>query len=98
MNIYQIIKKPLVTEKGTILKEKTNRYVFAVDKDATKNDIKNAISKLFNVVVVSVNTVNLHGKIRKLGFRTQGKFGKRADWKKAYIEIKKGQKIEALEA
>lgn len=95
MNIYDVIKKPLVTEKGTILKEE-NKYVFAVSKNATKNDIKNAIKKLFNVTVEDVNTVNMYGKT-KIDRRT-GKFGRKSDWKKAYVKIKKGQKIEALEA
>ena len=98
MNIYQVIKKPLMTEKGTVMKEKDNKYVFAVDVNATKNDIKNSIQRLFNVVVLDVNTVSLHGKVRKMGFRSPGKFGKRADWKKAYVKIKKDQKIEVLEA
>ena len=93
MDIYQVIKKPLMTEKGTLLKEKESRYIFAVDLKANKIEIKTAIEKLFNVKVESVNTAIMSGKTRRLGLRQ----GVKPDWKKAYITLKKGSKIQELE-
>ncbi len=93
MLLTDIIKKPLVTEKGTRLKEQGNFYVFAVAEKANKIEIKAAVEKLFNVKVVSVNTAIMHGKTRRLGRR----IGVKSDWKKAYVLLEKGQKITALE-
>ncbi len=93
MLLTDIIKKPLVTEKGTRLKEQGNFYVFAVAEGANKIEIKAAVEKLFNVKVISVNTAIMHGKTRRLGRR----IGVKSDWKKAYVLLEKGQKITALE-
>ena len=93
MLLTDIIKKPLVTEKGTRLKEQGNFYVFAVAEKANKIEIKAAVEKLFNVKVISVNTAIMHGKTRRLGRR----IGVKSDWKKAYVLLEKGQKITALE-
>ncbi len=93
MLLTDIIKKPLVTEKGTRLKEQGNFYVFAVAEEANKIEIKAAVEKLFNVKVISVNTAIMHGKTRRLGRR----IGVKSDWKKAYVLLEKGQKITALE-
>ena len=93
MDITRIIKKPLVTEKGALLKESGNMYVFAVDIDANKIEIRTAVEKMFNVKVKSVNTVIMHGKKRRLGRR----IGVKSDWKKAYVLLGKDQKITTLE-
>ena len=93
MELSQIIKKPLITEKGTDLKEKNSVYVFAVDVNANKIEIKKAVEILFNVTVEKVNTVIVAGKQRRLGLRK----GLKPDWKKAYVTLKKGTKIQQLE-
>ncbi len=93
MELTQVIKKPLITEKGTELKEKNSVYVFAVAVDANKIEIKKAVEKLFNVTVEKVNTVIVAGKQRRLGLRK----GLKPDWKKAYVTLKKGTKIQQFE-
>jgi large subunit ribosomal protein L23 len=93
-NFEGILFGPVVTEKAT--GEKTrNRYVVRVLRSATKVDIKRSIEKLFNVKVIDVNTLMVHGKV--LG-TMRGRLGRRRSWKKAYVTLSKGQKIEALEA
>ncbi len=90
---YALIKSPLITEKGTLVSEKTNQVVFKVSPDATKGAIRDAVEQLFKVTVVKVRTINLMGKSRRVG-RTQGK---RPDWKKAYVTLKEGDRIEFFE-
>jgi len=85
---YQIILKPIITEKSTILKEEKNQYCFEVARYANKHEVKNAIERLFNVKVESVRLVNVQGKMKRLGKH----LGKRKDRKKAYVELKEGQK------
>jgi len=92
-SIYDVVRKPLVTEKSMGLKESLNKIVFEVRKDATKKGIQEAIEKIFNVKVKSVRTMNVKGKKRHLG-RQQGK---RPDWKKAIVTLNKGDKIEVLD-
>lgn len=93
MELTQVIKKPLITEKGTGLKEKNSVYVFAVATDANKIEIKKAVETIFNVTVEKVNTVIVAGKQRRLGLRK----GLKPDWKKAYVTLKKGTKIQQFE-
>ncbi len=93
MELTQVIKKPLITEKGTELKEKNSVYVFAVAVDANKIEIKKAVEKIFSVTVEKVNTVIVPGKQRRLGLRK----GLKPDWKKAYVTLKKGTKIQQFE-
>jgi large subunit ribosomal protein L23 len=87
---YDIVRYPVMTEKSTMILEKVNAYVFAVDKHATKPEIKKAIEGIFDVKVVSVNTILNKGK-RKV-FR--GHLGRRADLKKAIVRLASGNKIE----
>jgi large subunit ribosomal protein L23 len=94
MNIRNIIKKPLVTEKSSVLKEKENKYTFVVDKDANKHQIKQAVETMFNVKVVDVHTANYAGKAKRMG-RSEGF---KSDWKKAIIKLKQGQEITVEEA
>lgn len=88
---YQIIQKPIVTEKSTRLMDTDNKYTFRVDPRANKMEIRTAVERLFNVKVVSVSTMNVRGKPRRLRY---GQEGKRSDWKKAIVELKEGDRID----
>lgn len=87
-----IIIKPVVTEKSVDLMQE-NKYCFKVAKDANKIEIKNAVEEIFKVNVVNVNTVNVHGKMKRMG-RYQGKT---ASWKKAVVTLREGDSIEVFE-
>jgi large subunit ribosomal protein L23 len=93
MDLYSVIKRPLVTEKTTIAKDEDNKYVFEVNRKATKIDIRNAVEKIFKVKVVGVRTINVTGKKKRLG-RTVGK-GK--DWKKVIVTLPPGTSVEIFE-
>jgi large subunit ribosomal protein L23 len=93
MNIRDIIKKPIVTEKSSLLKEQNNRYTFAVDIDANKYQIKQAIESLFGVKVESVHTANYKGKSKRM----RASVGYKSDWKKAIVKLAKGQEIQMVE-
>ncbi|MBW2559346.1 MAG: 50S ribosomal protein L23 [Deltaproteobacteria bacterium] len=93
MNIYSVIKKPLVTEKSTIAREEDNKYLFEVDRGATKIDIRNAVEKIFKVSVVDVHTINISGKKKRVG----RVIGRRRNWKKAVITLAPGSSIEVHE-
>ena len=88
-NPYDIIKTLLHSEKGARL-ETQRCYQFLVSPDATKIDIARAVSKIYKVKVEVVNTVNVRGKMKRV--RTQ--IGKKPDWKKAYVRLAAGQKID----
>lgn len=90
---YEIIKRPLVTEKATLLGEKQNAYVFEVLKDASKTEVKEAVEKIFKVKVSSINTITNHGKSKRSGKHIK----KRSNWKKAIVTLPEGQKIELFE-
>jgi large subunit ribosomal protein L23 len=86
---YQIICKPVITEKGLGVKENQGTLVFEVNAAATKTEVKEAVQKIFKVKVDSVRTANFVGKERR-----RGKFaGYRPDWKKAYVRLKAGEKM-----
>ncbi len=86
---YQIIRKPVITEKGVGIKENQNTLVFQVAPKATKTEIKEAVQSIFKVKVRSVRTANYPGKERR-----RGKFaGYRPDWKKAYVRLRSGEKM-----
>ena len=89
---YEIIKTPIITEQSTQLIESQNRYTFKVDKRANKVEIKKAIEAIFNVKVLSVNTVNVLPKFRRMGKHE----GFRPAYKKAVVKIAEGQKIDAF--
>lgn len=89
---YYIIRRPLVTEKGSTLSELANVYCFDVAPDANKVEIQKAVEKLFPVQVVHVNTMLRKGKKKGLGWRTW----KRPDMKRALVKLKEGQTIEFL--
>jgi large subunit ribosomal protein L23 len=88
-NLYEIIRKPIVTEKGVTKKENERTLCFHVAANANKTEIRAAIESLFKVKVAEVRTATTAGKLRR-----RGKFsGYRADWKKAYVRLQKGQKV-----
>ena len=93
MKIHEVIRKPLVTEKSTIAREEENVITFSVDPRATKYDIKGAVETLFNVDVITVRTMRMPRKKRRLGRF----FGYRAEWKKAIVTLSEGQTIEFYE-
>ncbi len=90
MNMYTIIRRPLITEKGTRLKDAHNQYVFEVAPEANKVEIARAIERIFKVRVNDVQTLNVNGKIKRRG-RT---VGKKRDWKKAVVRLAQGASIE----
>ena len=90
MELYSIIRKPLLTEKSTISREQSNQYVFEVAPDATKIEILNAVEKLFKVKVLSVRTVNIQGKKKRLGRSV----GRKRNWKKATVKLAPGNTID----
>ncbi len=89
MNRYEVILRPIVTEKGVGKKEAERTLCFQVHKDATKTDIKGAVESLFKVKVDEIRTATFEGKLRRRG-RYAGYTG---DWKKAYVRLKEGQKM-----
>ena len=93
MDVRDIIRRPLITEKSTGLMSDSNQYSFEVAPGANKSQIKAAIEEIFKVKVVAVNTVNVPGKTKR-----QGRFvGKTASWKKAVVTLRAGDRIEVLE-
>lgn len=88
--LLQVILAPVVSEKSTMVAEKAEQVVFRVAGDATKPEIKASVELLFNVKVEGVSTVNVKGKVKRFG----RSFGRRKDWKKAYVSLVKGQEID----
>ena len=84
--IYNVIKRPIITEKGLTLKER-DRTLFEVDDDASKQQIQEAVEQLFKVKVQAVRTMVVPGKMRRRGKYT----GYRPDWKKAYVTLREGE-------
>jgi large subunit ribosomal protein L23 len=89
MTLYDIIRRPLVTEKGVSAKDDHRTLCFEVSGEANKTQVKAAVEKLFKVKVAEVRTANFEGKLRRRGRFT----GYRPDWKKAYVKLKEGQKV-----
>ena len=94
MNAFNIIKTVRITEKGTILADKFNKYTVVADRRATAPQIKKAIQELFKVKVLRVNTMNLQGKQRRKMTKASGWT---SDWKKAIVTLKEGDAIEVFE-
>jgi len=93
MNIYSVIKKPHVTEKTSLGSDSSNTVAIVVDKAANKIEIKQAVENLFKVKVAAVRTVTVAGKVKRSG-KT---YGKRSNWKKAYVTLQEGQSIDFFE-
>lgn len=89
-HLQEIIKKPLITEKSSVLAEKDNRYGFQVDLKANKNQIKEAVEKLYDVKVLNVKTNITPGKVKRVGRSVK----KTSKIKKAFVQLGEGQKIE----
>ena len=92
MRLENVLIEPLVTEKGS-MERAFGAYLFKVDKKATKVDIRIAVEKMFKVKVKKVNTLNVDGKKKIMG----RSIGRTASWKKAYVTLLPGQKIDQLE-
>jgi large subunit ribosomal protein L23 len=87
--LYEVIRRPVITEKGLAVKELQHTVVFQVAPDATKTEIKEAVERIFKVKVDQVRTAIYHGKLRRRG-RAEGF---RSDWKKAYVKLAPGEKM-----
>ncbi len=92
-NVFDIIKKPCLTEKAMLLQEHENQVVLKVDPRANKIEIKDAAEQLFNLKITKVRTANMHGKSKRVGKHS----GITNDWKKAVISLKEGQKLDFLD-
>ena len=90
----EILIAPLITEKTTSQQKSSNSYTFKVSLNANKIEIRKAVETVFNVSVIDVNTINQRGKIKRMGRFS----GKRADWKKAIVKLKAGDKISDFES
>jgi large subunit ribosomal protein L23 len=88
-----IVRRAMITEKGTKIREGQNGYLFEVARDANKIEIKQAIEAIFTVKVSSIRTLRVHGKPKRVGRHA----GHRPDWKKAVVTLKKGETIELFE-
>lgn len=91
--IYDVIKRPLFTEKGMELKESVNKILVEVNPEANKHEIKKAMEEIFKVKVEDVATINTKGKLKRYG----KSIGRRSDRKKAIITLKKGEKLDFIE-
>ena len=89
MKLTEVIRRPLITEKTTVLREAGNAIVFEVARNANKIDVKRAIEKLLGAKVATVRTAITRGKLKR-----QGRYvGRRSDWKKAYVTLRPGEKM-----
>lgn len=89
MNVYEVLRGPIITEKSTDLKEDQRTVCFKVARDATKTEVRKAVEQLFGVKVASVRTATVRGKVKRYG-RFEGK---RPDWKKAFVTLRDGEKM-----
>ena len=100
MNIDKVIIGPLLTEKGSILTESLNKYLFKVEKSSNKIEIKKAIENKFNVKVDKVAIINVKGKLKSMSVKSSGRTirtqGKKSSWKKAIITLQDGYNIDIL--
>ncbi|MGA6828673.1 50S ribosomal protein L23 [Nitrospira sp. NS4] len=94
VSMHAVLVQPLLTEKITGLREKTNTVGFVVHRDANRLQIKQAVEALLKVKVKKVNVMNVQGKTKRLGRFS----GKRSDWKKAFVTLKEGEKLEMYES
>ena len=90
MELYKVIKRPLVTEKSTTARDEANKYTFEVNPWATKIEVRNAVEKIFKVKVLNVHSSNVSGKKK----RTGKVVGRKSDWKKAIVTVAPGNSIE----
>jgi len=88
--LHDIVLRPLITEKTSAIQEKQNTYVFEVALCANKHQVKEAVERVFGVHVVDVRTCRVRGKVKRFGRH----FGKRSNWKKAYVRLEKGDVLD----
>ena len=89
MKLTEVIRRPVTTEKTTVIREEGRTLVFQVANGANKIDIRRAVEQLFGTKVESVRTSVAHGKVKR-----QGRYsGRRSDWKKAYVKLREGEKL-----
>lgn len=93
MHPYEVLRRPLLTEKTNMQSDAENRYSFEVDRRANKLQVKDAVEKAFNVQVLAVNIMNMPSKQRRLGRQ----IGHRPAWKKAIVKLAAGQRIQLFE-
>jgi len=93
MHLYEVLKRPVITEKSSFQSENLHRYTFEVDRRANKHQIKKAVEEIFGVRVTAVNIMNVRGKTRRLGRQR----GRTPDWKKAIVTLAPGDTIEFFE-
>ena len=93
MNVHEVIRKPLVTEKSNIGREEQNLVTLAVNPHANKHDIRRAVEELFQVNVLEVRTIRMPRKLRRVGKNA----GRKPEWKKAMVRLAEGQTIEFFE-
>lgn len=93
MHLREVLKRPILTEKSSYLTESLHRYVFEVDRRATKQLVREAVQSIFGVTVVDVNMMSVRGKQRRVGRFT----GKTPDWKKAIVVLAAGESISFFE-
>jgi large subunit ribosomal protein L23 len=93
-DLTRVIASPVITEKGTLVNEQGNQFVFKVRRDASKRDIRRAVETMFKVKVEQVRTLNYLGKYRRVGRWA----GQRPSWKKAYVTLAQGQRIDFFES
>ena len=89
-DLSKVIKRPLITEQGAIMREMHNQYYFEVAPEANKHEIRHAVEHYFGVKVTQVRTMNYRGKVKRMGRFS----GKRADWKKAVVTLQQGDSID----
>ena len=93
MNLVEVVRGPIITEKGTLVGEAGNQVVFKVHSEANKIEIRRAVETLFKVKVMKVRTARHLGKVRRVGKH----LGRRSNWKKAYVTLAEGNRIDFFE-
>ena len=88
-DLSKVIKRPMITEQGAIMRELNNQYIFEVDPASNKHEIRQAVEHFFGVKVTDVRTMNYRGKVKRMGRYS----GKRADWKKAVVTLAQNDSI-----
>ena len=89
-DLSKVIKRPMITEQGGVMREENNQYIFEVAPESNKHEIRQAVEHFFGVKVTQVRTMNYRGKIKRMGRFS----GKRADWKKAVVTLAEGDTID----
>lgn len=95
MHPYEVLKRPVITEKSTLMQEQANQYVFEVDRRANKLQVKHAVEERFNVIVVDVNIINMKAKTRRRGRRSTAV--RVVPWKKAVVTLAPDDSIQLFE-